>query len=351
MPKLDDALLAKARQVDLVAYLQAHGHKAVYVRHHKGIFHSPLREDRNPSFAITYKDHAWKWVDFGTGEHGDGIDLLMKLHAIDFQSAVQSLLKLPVTPVAQDHGTTSAYGMTPRTVRRVYFKWKNQMTAEHEFLIRQYFLTRQLAFPEGLGLIYIERQVNHTGLILPFVGIPCPSGQPRLMTSLECRALNDQTLNKQYRRRTLGDKALWVVRRPANGILVTESILDCLAGNQLLQSRTSLCALNSTNNIDRLVPCLKQLRPSTVYLALDHDTQLTPHTDPGPQAQERAKRQLLDAGFRVVEVRHHVQAGVKDLHKLLQRDPTPISLDQLESVGHIHRPSGTRTHVGRHASR
>lgn len=349
MPKLDATLLAKARQVDLIAYLQAHGHEAVYVRHHKGTFHSPLRVDRNPSFSITYKEHAWKWVDFGTGEHGDGIDLLMKLHAIDFQSAVKSLLKLPVTRITQSHG--SPYVMAPRTVRRVYFKWKDQMTAEHEFIIRQYFLTRQLAFPEGLGLIYIERQVNHAGLTLPFVGIPCPSGQPRLMTSLECRALNDQTLEKHYRRRTLGDKALWVVRRPASGILVTESILDCLAGNQLLQNRTSLCALNSTNNIDRLVPCLEQLRPSTVYLALDHDTRLKPaRTDPGPQAQERAKRQLLDAGFRVVEVRHHVQAGVKDFHKLLRHDPTPITLDELEGVGLIHLPSTPRARPSTHAS-
>lgn len=347
MPKLDATLLAKARQVDLIEYLQAHGHEPVYIRRQKGTFHSPLREDRNPSFSVTYKDDAWKWVDFGTGQHGDGIDLLMKLHAIDFQSAVTVLLKRPVEPVSQ-HLTTSPYVMTPRTVRRIYFKWKDQMTAEQEFMIRQYFLSRQLAFPEGLGLIYIERQVNHAGLTLPFVGIPCPSGQPRLMTSLECRALDDQSLDKQSRRRTLGDKALWVVRRPASGILVTESILDCLAGNQLLQNRTSLCALNSTNNIDRLVPCLEQLRPTTVYLALDHDTQpQSAHTDPGPAAQQRATQQLVEAGFRVVEVRHHVHAGVKDLHKLLCRNPAPIPLEQLEAAGHIHLLSAPPTRAAR----
>lgn len=351
MPKLDPTILTQARQVDLISYLHAQGHEPVYVRNHKGMFHSPLREDRNPSFSITYKNGAWKWVDFGTGEHGDGMDLLMQLHQIDFQAAVKLLLKLPVTMTPQHSNTR--YILSPREVRRLYFQWKDRMTPELGFYIRQYFLERDLAFPEELGLIYLERIVNETGLTLPYIGIPSPSAQPHLMTSLECRALDDQTIEKQYRRRTLGDKALWVVRRPASGILITESILDCLAGNQLLQNRTSLCALNSTNNIDRLVPCMQQLRPSTVYLALDHDTRsATPtntHTkkrkkDPGPRAQEQAKDQLLDAGFRVVEVTHHVRAGVKDLHKLLKQNPTPISLEQLETFGIVHTPARKQHH-------
>ncbi|MEK7760536.1 MAG: CHC2 zinc finger domain-containing protein [Nitrospirota bacterium] len=349
MPKLDSDLLTQARQVDLIAYLQAHGHEPVHVRADRATFHSPLREDRNPSFSIRYKEQAWKWVDYGTGEHGDGIDLVMHLHHLDFQTAVKTLLQLPVPAGSTTRITTTQYVMTPRDVRRIYFKWKTAMTAERTFLIHQYFLDRQLAFPEGLGIIYLERMVNKDGLTLPYIGIPSPSAQPHLITSLECRALHPDTIEKQYRRRTLGDKALWVIRRPSSSILITESILDCLAGNQLLQNRTSLCALNSTNNVELLVPCMKQLRPATVYLALDHDTRhKTPRPpargkrndgDPGPRAQGHAREELLHAGFRVVEVQHHVQAGVKDLHKLLLQDASPITLDALEHTGQIYLPS------------
>ncbi|MDE3050682.1 MAG: hypothetical protein KGJ48_12380, partial [Nitrospirota bacterium] len=117
---------------------------------------------------------------------------------------------------------------------------------------------------------------------------------------------------------------------------------------QLLQNRTSLCALNSVNNIDQLVPCMKQLRPGTIYLALDNDpdkagSQPThpKRSPPGPAAQQKATDALVHAGFRVVEVLHHREARVKDLHKLLRRDPSLITLESLEWRGIVHEPSRT----------
>ena len=346
MPKLDPALLTRARQVDLISYLHSHGHHHASARNTKALFHSPLREDRHPSFSVFYKDGAWKWIDYGTGEHGDGIDLVMQLRGLDFQTAVNALLgqwqETPIDPALENPRRS----YRRREIRRLYHSYRTAMTAEHHFCLQQYFLEREIAFPEGLGLVYLTLRVHSDGTRVPYVGIPVPSPQPHLMTGIECRALEDQTIDKQYARRTLGDKTLWIVRRPASSILVTESILDCLAGNQLLQNRTSLCALNSVNNIDQLVPCMKQLRPGTIYLALDNDPDRTSslsidrkRTPPGPAAQQKAMDALVHAGFRVVEVLHHRVAGVKDLHKLLRRDASPITLEALERRGIIHEPS------------
>jgi hypothetical protein len=339
MPKLASDLLAQARQVNLLEYLKAQGYGPVSGRHTKGLFHSPLREDRNPSFSVTYKDGVWKWVDYGTQEHGDGIDLLIQLHGISFQEAVARLLGQPNRTGSSDPPPNQHSSLTPFQVRRIYREALNRMTPEQEFLIRNYFLERQLAFPERLGIVYIERIVNEQGLTLPFIGIPTPSCHPRLITSLECRAIGGESVDKLYRRRTLGDKALWVIRRPTAGILITESIMDCLAGDQLFQNKTSLCAINSTNNIDLVLPCLRQIRPKTVYLALDHAVspksavpERPKQVDPGPKAQARLKAALCAAGFRTVEVAHHKQARVKDLHKLLLIDPSPISLAEIESL-------------------
>lgn len=346
MPKLDPALLTRARQVDLIAYLHTHGHQHASARNTKALFHSPLREDRHPSFSVFYKDGTWKWIDYGTGDHGDGIDLVMQLKNVEFQTAVNELLgRWQDTPIdtALDNPRRT---YSRRAIRRLYESYRVAMTPEYQFCLQQYFLQRDIAFPEGLGLVYLTLCVHGDGTRIPYVGIPVPSPQPRLMTGLECRALEDQTLDKHYAKRTLGEKTLWIVRRPSSSILVTESILDCLAGNQLLQNRTSLCALNSINNIDQLVPCMQQLRPSTIYLALDNDPErrTAPSTTarrspPGPAAQQKATHALVRAGFRVVEVQQHREAGVKDLHKLLKRDASPITLEALERRGIIHKPA------------
>jgi CHC2-type zinc finger protein len=346
MPKLDPALLTRARQVDLIAYLHTHGHQPASARKSKALFHSPLREDRHPSFSVFYKDGVWKWIDYGTGEHGDGIDLVMQLKGLDFQAAVTDLLGQGPDTSIDSALDNPRRRYTPHAIRRLYQRVQAAMTAEHRFLIQQYFVEREIAFPDELGLIFLTLRVYGDDTRVPYVGIPVPSPQPHLMTGIECRAFKDQTIDKHYARRTLGDKTLWIVRRPARSILVTESILDCLAGNQLLQNRTSLCALNSVNNIDRLVPCMQQLRPSTIYLALDNDPERTSsqptarrRSPPGPAAQQKATDALVHAGFRVVEVTQHREAGVKDLHKLLRRDASPITLEALERRGIIHEPS------------
>lgn len=344
MPKLDETLLARARPTDLIQYLQAQCHKPVSVKHQNATFHSPLRIDRHPSFSVIFKDSVWKWTDFGTGEYGDGIDLLMRLHRVDFQQAVSILLDLPINPSVGTTAIPPKPVLTQQAVQRIYHHWKVAMTPEREFLIRQYFLSRELAFPEGLGIIYLESPVAE-GLHLPYVAIPSPSAIPRLMTSLECRCLDETSVYKPHRRRTIGEKSLWVVRRPCSRLLVTESILDCLAGGQLLRHRLSLCALNSIVNVSQLLPCVRQLRPTTVYLAMDcHLAQpdqpatKTKAPDPGPAAQEQAKCELLKAGYRVVVVRHHQRAGVKDLHRLLLQHPRPISFDELEQEGEVFLP-------------
>jgi hypothetical protein len=348
MPKLDPDLLAQARRVDLISYLHAAGHQPVYAKRTSALFHSPLREDRNPSFTVRFTEGAWKWVDWALSTHGDGIDLVMALKGIDFQTAVKELLGMAMSPGTIREDSRRQY--TGREVRRIYFKWRDAMTPEREFLLRHYFLSRQLAYPERLGLIYLDLKVNQEGLTLPFLGIPVPSLHPRTMTTLECRALDDHTLQKQYRRRTFGDKALWVIRRPARALLVTESILDCLAGNQLLHNQTSLCALNTINNINQLLPCVQQLRPQTIYLALDNDPAKPSISEaaaqkpvtPGQAAQQKACTILVTAGYRVVEMRQHVLAGVKDLHKLLLHDSTPITLKDIEQHGIVHSPPAPR---------
>ncbi len=75
------------RQTSMEAILEAEGydtrHKA------KGNYHSPFREDKDPSFHIDEANH--RWYDHGSGEGGDVITLVQKLKNLSFADALSYL--------------------------------------------------------------------------------------------------------------------------------------------------------------------------------------------------------------------------------------------------------------------
>lgn len=54
-----------------------------------GLYLSPLREERTPSFKVDYMQNLW--YDFGLGKGGSIIDLVMRLERCDFAQAVRLL--------------------------------------------------------------------------------------------------------------------------------------------------------------------------------------------------------------------------------------------------------------------
>ena len=54
-----------------------------------GLYLSPLREEHMPSFKVDYERNLW--YDFGLGEGGSIIDLVMRLKRCDFAHAVRLL--------------------------------------------------------------------------------------------------------------------------------------------------------------------------------------------------------------------------------------------------------------------
>ena len=54
-----------------------------------GMYHSPFREDRTASFKVDYENNRWR--DFGTGENGSLIDLVMKMENCTNGRAMQLL--------------------------------------------------------------------------------------------------------------------------------------------------------------------------------------------------------------------------------------------------------------------
>lgn len=70
-------------------YLAGRGIHPAKDRAYYGLYHSPLREDRNPSMKVDYDKNLW--IDYGAGEGGTLIDLVMRLERCDAGEAMRRL--------------------------------------------------------------------------------------------------------------------------------------------------------------------------------------------------------------------------------------------------------------------
>lgn len=84
------------RRISIRAYLAAQGILPRWERGNRGMYLSPLREERTASFSVSYDKNLWH--DFGTGEGGSIIDLVARMEGCSETEAARRL-------AAGEHGT------------------------------------------------------------------------------------------------------------------------------------------------------------------------------------------------------------------------------------------------------
>lgn len=84
-------------------YLAARGIRPAKDRGYYGLYHSPLREDHMPSMKVDYDKNLW--IDYGAGEGGTLIDLVMRMERCDAGEAMRRLeQRISGMPVFSFHG-------------------------------------------------------------------------------------------------------------------------------------------------------------------------------------------------------------------------------------------------------
>lgn len=84
-------------------YLAARGIRPAKDKGYYGLYHSPLREDHMPSMKVDYDKNLW--IDYGTGEGGTLIDLVMRMERCDAGEAMRQLeQRISGTPSFSFHG-------------------------------------------------------------------------------------------------------------------------------------------------------------------------------------------------------------------------------------------------------
>ncbi len=292
----------RLQQIDLAAFIE--DRIGLVPKNKAGgrtTFCSPFRGEKEPSFTVSYYHGKWRWRDWGGSDddHGDIISLVERLWKVDFKEAMRLLLSEEYPP-----------GYFREETR------KEEMTREQKiaYASKIYLTTLKVndigtvaAYFEGKGVRYHPRMGSslYTSFRDKLVYVATPIPSPARIRGLECREL------KGTGRKTLGAKTLWVLKRDAKKVLITESILDCLAGEILLRDQDmSLCALNTVANVGKLDGLFSQYTPENALLALDNDAA-------GQQATAKALEILKKRRIRTRLVHEHIRAGVKDLHKLL----------------------------------
>ncbi|AXV50465.1 CHC2 zinc finger domain-containing protein [Prevotella denticola] len=77
------------KQISITDYLQQQGYAPARVQGIHYWYYSPLRNECTPSFKVNTERN--QWYDFGSGEHGDIIDLVCALHRCTISEAIRLL--------------------------------------------------------------------------------------------------------------------------------------------------------------------------------------------------------------------------------------------------------------------
>ena len=260
---------------------------------------SPLRKEITPSFFVFKNTNTW--YDFGADEGGDTIKFVMELKNCEFQEAVKKLCEGNFSTC--DVQKSSSEELKKERIAKIAEANSLYAAAKEttdDLFIRRFFKEKGVMYYPEIGSVTLQ----HNGET--YLAIPCPF--PERVQSLECRSLSGE-------RKTFGRKIPWLLKRDTREFLITESILDSLAGDVYFGCPSfSLCGLNGIPNVKWLEKIVTTYSPRKMLLALDNDSA-------GKEATEKAKEILKGNKVKVEMVKDHIKAGVKDLHKLLTAEP------------------------------
>lgn len=299
-----EALIQKARQKTVVGYLMSLGHKGV-LKNGRWFSRSPLRDESTASFGVSLEKNLW--YDYGLGVGGDLIDLVMRLNGCDFPHAVRIIEGLDLAG-ADDVVLSKAPVSSPEESTTVPPDTGQSKAGRRT--VEKYFKACKLPFyPEIEAFPMSYKRNNYIGF---------PVSNPAERSGIECRGfeITSNGITPCHRRMTLGKKLPWIFRRDPERYLVTESITDSLAGEVILTDATlSLVALDGVGNVKRLPDYIPA--GSKVLLAMDNDGE--DNGCIGQKMQAEAARLLVEQRCHIEYVTKHIEAGVKDLFRLLHK--------------------------------
>ncbi|GHT05878.1 DNA primase [Bacteroidia bacterium] len=285
--------LPEIKQISIREYFNNVGIHPTKEYGYYGLYHCPYREDQNASFKVDYNKNVWH--DFGTGEGGSIIDLVMKMGNCSFNEAVRQLdnntVKHTNDCIYQHHNI----GTSQRCNADDFSFHRNEITSiqpiSHLKLIqwvKERKIDLSLANLYCREVHYQNQSGNHFS-----IGFRNDNGGYELSSPNNFKGC-------------IAPKDITTIQNNSNACLVFEGFWDFLSYltlQKVEKSKHDVAILNSVANVQKAMDFLKTHKE--IYTYLDND-------DAGHKATE-----LIQSAHSTVYNRSTKYAEYKDLNDYL----------------------------------
>ena len=284
------------KQVAIVDYLARSGYKPKLIKGVSYWYCSPLRTELTPSFKVNAERN--QWYDFGTGDHGDIIDLVCALQHCSIAEAMRQLAALKgvwLAPSFSFGGTTTLRSKAPS------MELISVQAVKHPKLLL--YLTERGLQPSDASPFLSEIYYKVSEKCFFALGFPNDAG--------------GWELRNPYFKGCFAPKAISTIKgTDSHKLQLFEGFMDFLSWRKLHpEVQDDSIILNSLTLLSKLIPTLHAY--TMIESLLDND-----------EAEDRATKQLIDAGLPVKDMRA-CYAPYKDINEYLilaeqrKKIPTP----------------------------
>ena len=284
------------KQVSIVDYLAQTGYKPKLIKGMNYWYYSPLRSELTPSVKVNAERN--QWYDFGTGDHGDIIDLVCALQHCSTADAMRRLAALKgvwLAPSFSFGGTTTLRSQAPS------MELISVQAVKHPKLLL--YLTERGLQRSDISPFLSEVYYKVSGKCFFALGFPNDAG--------------GWELRNPYFKGCFAPKAISTIKgTDSHKLQLFEGFMDFLSWRKLHpEGQADSIMLNSLTLLPKLIPSIHPY--PLIESFLDND-----------EAGDRATKQLIDAGLPVKDMRA-CYAPYKDINEYLilaeqrKKIPTP----------------------------
>ena len=272
------------KQIPIVDYLARSGYKPKLTKGVNYWYYSPLRSELTPSFKVNAERN--QWYDFGTGDHGDIIDLVCALQHCSTAEAMRRLAALKGVRLAPSF---SFGGTTPIRSQAPSMELIGVQAVKHPKLLL--YLSERGLQPSDVSPFLSEVYYKVSEKCFFALGFPNDAG--------------GWELRNPYFKGCFAPKSISTIKgTDSHKLQLFEGFMDFLSWRKLHpEVQAESIMLNSLTLLPKLIPTLHPY--PLIECFLDND-----------KAGDRATKQLIDAGLPVKDMRA-CYAPYKDINEYL----------------------------------
>jgi len=214
---------------------------------HYGMYRSPFRPDTEPSFKVDYRQNLW--YDFGSGEGGTMVDLVMKFNQCSFSEAMQKISSQAVNPESFSfHGKDSSAESNIRIIKILPLA---------NSALLGYLSERKISI-DAARQQCCEAHYTVDGKAYFAIGFANDAG--------------GYELRNKYFKGCISPKDITIINKDTDTCVVFEGFMDCLSYLTLKQQshpQSNIVVLNSIILLNRAMDFIK--RHTSIYVCMDND--------------------------------------------------------------------------------